>query len=149
MFMAMIAVFGVIIAISMFSSPDGFKSLGTQWGPGESVFRELGADIRNSRVFVTASLIGVLSLALIVINLPFMVDVERIGRHVRRSAITSALSLWLYLGLLFMFYLKTTPLEDASLPLGFALGLVAAAAIWLRLGGLYLHQERRRAAATS
>ncbi|GIV82409.1 MAG: hypothetical protein KatS3mg051_1763 [Anaerolineae bacterium] len=67
----------------------------------------------------------------------------------RRSAVSSALSLWLYLGLLFMLYLKTTPLEDASVPLGFALGLAAAAALWLRLGGLYLHQGRHRAAATS
>jgi hypothetical protein len=53
------------------------------------------------------------------------------------------------LGLLFMLYLKTTPADKAAVPLGFALGLVAAAALWLRLGGLYLHQERHRAPATS
>ncbi|GAB4414297.1 MAG: hypothetical protein Kow00106_09370 [Anaerolineae bacterium] len=149
MFMAMIAVFGVIIAISMFSSPDGFKNLGTDWEPGLNAFRALGTDEENSSVFVTATLIALLSLALIAINLPFMTDVERIGRRVRYSAVSSALSLWLYLGLLFMLYLKTTPLEDASVPLGFALGLAAAAALWLRLGGLYLHQGRHRAVATS
>ena len=129
MFLAMLAVLGIIISLSMFSAPGGFK------GPGQ--------------VFVRAGAIGLVSLLLIVVNLPFMLHVERIGRHVRYSAAASILSLWLYLGLLLMLYLETGALSRASLPLGFALGLLAGVAIWLRLGGHYLFRNQRRAAAAA
>jgi len=129
MFLAMLAVFGIVISLSMFSAPDGFQ------GP--------------SRAFPRGAAIGVISLALIGINLPFMLDVERIGRRSQLSAGVSALSLWLYLGLLFMLYLKTTSLTGAALPLGFVVGLALGIAVWLVLGGQYLWQYHRRQLAAA
>jgi ABC-type uncharacterized transport system permease subunit len=129
MFLAMLAVFGVVISVSMFSAPNGFH------GPGKA--------------FPRGAAIGIISVALIVINLPFMLDVERIGRKIWFSAGASALSLWLYLGLLFMLFLKTTTLTSVSLPLGFVVGLVAGIALWLQLGGRYLRQSQRRQLAAA
>ena len=125
MFLAMVAVFGVIISLSMFAAPNGFD------GP-ETAF-PLGAAM------------GAFSLALIGINLPFMLHVERIGRQSLASAAASSLTLWLYLGLLFGLYLRTTALKDQSIVLGIVLGLVAGIALWLLLGGQYLLRHRRRA----
>jgi len=88
---------------------------------------------------------GAFSLALIGINLPFMLHVERIGRQSLASAAASSLTLWLYLGLLFGLYLRTTALKDQSIVLGIVLGLVAGIALWLLLGGQYLLRHRRRA----
>ena len=62
MFMAMLAVGGVLIAVSMFSAPDGFK--------GPETAYPLGA------------IIGGASILLILLNLPPMVKVERIGDRV-------------------------------------------------------------------
>ncbi len=129
MFLAMVAVLGIIISLSMFSAPQGFK------GAGDAL--------------VLAVMVGLVSLLLIVINLPFTLQVERIGRHVHYSAAASILSLWLYLGLLLMLYLETSALSNASLPLGFALGLLAGVVIWLRLGGRYLFRNHRRAAVAA
>jgi ABC-type uncharacterized transport system permease subunit len=129
MFLAMLAVFGVVISVSMFSAPNGFH----------------GA----TKAFPRGAAIGLASLALIVINLPFMLDVERIGRRVWLSAGASALSLWLYLGLLFMLFLKTTALTGVSLPLGFVAGLALGTALWLSLGGQYLRQNQRRQPAVA
>jgi ABC-type uncharacterized transport system permease subunit len=127
MFMAMLAVFGLIACVSMFSAPDGFKRVSEGWNE---------MDVRQY-----ATLIGVISLVLIGINLPFMLKVERIGHAVLYSAAASILSLWLYLGLLFMLFFMTTPLENDALA-GFVIGIVASAAIWLALGGQYLLQNR-------
>jgi hypothetical protein len=131
MFMAMMSVIGVIVAISMFSAPKGFSSLGSDWG--------------NSEVFLAGALIAAGSLVLIGINLPFMLDVERIGHQKLFSAGASILSMWLYLGLLLMLFLRTIGAGSADAPLGFALGLVFGALIWMVLGGQYLlrngHQE--------
>ncbi len=126
MFMAMLAVFGIIISIGMFAAPDGFK------GP--------------ERAYPLATIIGAISLLLIVLNLPFMLKVERIGAHVARAAAVAILSLWVYLGILFDLMLYTTTLKDLALILGFGAGLVAAAAIWLALGGYYLLTGHRRRA---
>lgn len=129
MFMAMLAVFGLIICVSMFATPDGFE------GPEKALPRGAG--------------IGLVSLALILINLPFMLDVERIGRKVWHSAGASVVSLWLYLGMLFTLFLETTALDDASIVAGFVGGLVAAVVIWLTLGGQYLRQHQRRSPAAA
>jgi ABC-type uncharacterized transport system permease subunit len=130
MFMAMLAVFGLIACVSMFSAPDGFKRVSEGWNE---------MDVRQY-----ATLIGVISLVLIGINLPFMLKVERIGHAVLYSAAASILSLWLYLGLLFMLFFMTTPLENDAAIAGFVVGIVASAAIWLALGGQYLLQNRRQ-----
>lgn len=125
MFMAMLAVTGLIITISMFSVPKGFRGLVSGW--------------TNSDVFGYATLIGVVSLGLILINLPFMLDVERIGRKAWLSAATAILSLWLYLGLLFMLAFRTnSDLKSSSGIWGFAVGLILGVASWLWLGGYYL-----------
>ncbi len=94
----------------------------------------------------TAALIGLLSLVLIGINLPFMLDVERIGRKVLYSAAASILSLWLYLGLLFMLFFMTTALENDAWLAGYSAGTIASVLIWLALGGQYLLQNQRQQA---
>jgi ABC-type uncharacterized transport system permease subunit len=128
MFLAMLAVFGIIIAISMFSAPDGFK------GPEKAY--PFGAGV------------GVVSLLLIVINLPFMLDVERIGRQVLSSGAASILSLWLYFTILFGLFFRTTPpLDDQATVLGIVAGLVAGVGIWLLLGGQYLLRNQHQAPA--
>ena len=132
MFLAMLALFGVIISISMFSAPDGFRGAGETLSLGE--------------VFTVAGIMALVSLLLIGINLPFMIQVERIGRHVLFSAGASVLSLWLYLGIFFMLYLKTTSLDKQSMPAGFAIGLVFAVIIWLLSGGSYLATKGRQPA---
>lgn len=130
MFMAMVAVLGVIVCISMYSAPDGFKGMIKGWNE---------MDVR-----LYGGAIGLISLALIVINLPFMLDVERIGRRIWLSAGASALSLWVYLGLLFILFLRTTALTDVSLLLGSVVGLALGIALWLLLGGQYLRQNHHR-----
>jgi general nucleoside transport system permease protein len=125
MFMAMLAVGGLIITISMASAPKGFRSLGTDW--------------ENSDVFRYALGIGAVSLALIGINLPFMLDVERIGRRTIFSAAAAGASLWLYLGMLLLLAFRTNDtLRDNADTLGLAAGLVLGLALWLALGGYYL-----------
>lgn len=124
MFMAMLAVFGVIVAISMFSAPNGFK------GPDTA--------------FPLGAIIGGVSLLLIVLNLPFMLRVERIGERVVQAAAVAVFSLWVYLGILFYLMLYPTSLQDSALPVGFGIGLAAAAAIWLALGGYYLLTGHRQ-----
>lgn len=132
MFLAMLAVGGLIITISMAAAPKGFRSLGTDW--------------ENSDVFLYAAGIGAISLALIGINLPFMLDVERIGRRTMLSAAAAGASLWLYLGLLFMLAFRTnSALEDNATLSGFVVGLVLGVASWLALGGYYLLFGRRAA----
>ena len=130
MFMAMVAVFGVLVGVSMFSAPKGFTSLGTDWG--------------TSDVFLYGAFITAGSLFLIGVNLPFMLDVERIGKYPIASAGAMAISLWLYLGLLFMLFFETTSLSDHAVLLGFLTGLVFACVIWMALGGLHLLQRNHR-----
>ncbi len=125
MFLAMLAVAGLIITISMASVPKGFRGLDPEW--------------TNSDVFLYATGIGIVSLVLIAINLPFMLDVERIGRKKWLSVVAAGLSLWLYLGLLFMLAFRTNSnLENNATVLGFAVGLFLGVASWLGLGGYYL-----------
>lgn len=130
MLLAMLATFGVIVAVSMVAAPNGFVGLVAGW--------------EDADVFTYAAGVGALALALVVANVPFMLRVERIGRGPWWSAASSVLSLWLYLGLLFMLFLETTAADDYAPPGGFALGLGVSSAIWLALGGRYL---LRRASA--
>ena len=135
MFMAMLAVFGLIACVSMFSAPNGFKSVSKGWTL---------ADVR-----LYGGLIGLLSLVLIGINLPFMLKVERIGRAVLYSAAVAILSLWLYLGLLFMLFFLTTALDKNAAVVGFVAGIAGSVAIWLVLGGRYLLQNHHQPAAAA
>ncbi len=135
MFMAMIAVLGVIICISMYCAPDGFKGMIKGW------------DEMDVRIYGGG--IGLLSLVVILANLPFMLDVERIGRKLWFSAVASVLALWIYLGLLVMLFLQTTSIDNIAIPLGMALGLVAAAVTWTEFGGRYLLRSQRQAVAVS
>jgi len=129
MFLAMLAVIGIIVAISMFSAPDGFR------GANEA--------LSVSDVVERASVIATVSLILIGINLPFMLRVELIGHRAFLSATAAILSLWLYLGLLFMLFFLTTSPDNTAAILGFGVGLVAGAGLWMLLGGWYLAQSRR------
>lgn len=95
MFMAMLAVGGVIIAISMYSAPDGFKGV--------------------ENAYPDANLIALISLLLILINLPFTLQVESIGVRVYFSGLVSLGSLWLYLGLFFSLGFMTLGPGDMQL----------------------------------
>jgi simple sugar transport system permease protein len=136
MFMAMMAVIGLIVCVSMFSAPDGFKDVSKGWNEMDVRFYGM--------------IIGLGSLFLIGINLPFMLNVERIGHRVWQSAAACVVSLWLYLGLLLMLFFKTTALENTSALAGFIAGLIVGGALWLVLGGQYLinHQRRQVPAAS-
>jgi len=135
MFMAMLALFGVIIAISMYSAPDGFEGLHPAWDTGD--------------IYLWGAVVGVVSLVLIVINLPFMLDVERIGRRVSYSGGVAIVSLWLYLGLFFLLFFETTTLRDSASVLGFIMGLGAGVVLWFVLGGRYLLQNGSKVPATA
>ncbi len=131
MFVAMIAIIGIISAVSMFSAPAGFKTTDPSLSRTDIYYRGIG--------------VGVLALVLIGINLPFMLKVERIGHQVLFSGIAAILTLWLYLGIMLSLGFSTTSVDKGALPLGFALGLVAAAAIWWTMGGGHLLMMRRQA----
>jgi ABC-type branched-subunit amino acid transport system permease subunit len=129
MFLAMLAVMGIIISVAMFSAPDGFQ------GPDQA--------------FPRGALIGLASLALIGINLPFITQVERIGKIPQRSGAASVITMWIYLGIFFMLLLlsideqpvgsSTLDLSNALIVvLGLILGAITGAAIWFVLGGRYL-----------
>jgi hypothetical protein len=118
--------------VSMYSAPDGFKSVSKGW------------DEMDVRLY--GGLIGLGSLVLIGINLPFMLKVERIGHAVYYSAAAAILSLWLYMGLLFMLFFMTTALENDAGLAGFVAGIAASVLIWLVLGGQYLLQNQRQQA---
>ncbi len=124
MLLAMLAVFGLIITASMLSAPDGFEGWKT--------------------AYPRAAVIGVVSLILILVNLPFMLNVERIGQQVWTSATISVLSLWLYLGLLFVLFYRTTALKNSAVPAGIVTGIAMGAALWVVLGGRYLSQHQRK-----
>jgi len=64
-----------------------------------------------------------------------MLNVERIGHAVLYSAAASILSLWVYLGLLFMLFFMTTALENDAALAGFVAGIAPAwSSGWCRAG---------------
>ncbi len=105
--MAMIAVIGIIITISLFSAPDGFG--------GAAVAYPIGA------------IIGIASALLIVINIPFISRVERLTAQGMWSAAASTLSLTVYFGLFLSLFFDTIP--------AVLIAVVLAFAVWLVLGG--------------
>ena len=142
--MAMFAVFGILVSLSMFSAPHGFK------GANEAM--------SNAYIFWRAAGIGLIALALIIINLPFILQVERIGKwDWWKSAGIVIASLWVYLGLFFMLFLISlrsqewaADLSDGALVAGgLAVGLAASVATWLLLDGPYLARTRHYAPAAA
>lgn len=131
MFLAVLAVIGIIIAVSMYAAPDGFAK-DTKDATGTII------ETRVEIVYPVANIISLASLVLILINLPFMLKVERIGHRVLYGALAALVTLWLYLGMLFMLFFETTELRDSSIVLGVVVGLLASVAGWLNMGGLYL-----------
>ncbi len=105
--MAMIAVIGIIISISIFSAPDGFG------GP--------------EMAFPIGVIIGLASVAMIVINIPFISRVEQLTARGTMSAAVSAFSLTVYFGLFLSLFFDTIPAVLVALVLAFT--------VWLVLGG--------------
>ena len=113
MLLAMFAVIGVIISISIFSAPNGFG------GTETAVPRGLG--------------IGIISLILVGISLPFIINIERIGEQTLFSGGVTTISLTVLVGLfLFLFFPPLIALIG---------GLLLGLAIWAVLGGWYLTQN--------
>ncbi len=105
-----IAVIGAFVAVAVFVTPNGFG----------------GPEVANQ----LALMLGFVSAALIVLNLPFLRKVENISSKVLRSSVAATLSLGIYLGLfLSLFFAPVT-----SIAIGLVLGFTA----WAILGGLQL-----------
>lgn len=116
--MAMLAVIGVIIAISLFVAPNGFGGM--------------------EQAYPLALVIAVVSIALISANIPFLTRVERISAQIRFSGLVSVIALGVYLGLFFSLLMQ----PSVAFPLAVVLGL----AIWAALGGWRLFGMARQSA---
>jgi simple sugar transport system permease protein len=114
--LAMIGIIGIIITISMLSAPKGFGAAET--------------------AIPLALIIGGGSLALIGVNLPFILRVERIPTNGVFSLGAATVSLGVYLGLFLTLFFDPLP----ALIIALALGL----AVWLILGGWRLLRRGER-----
>ncbi|MDX2159824.1 MAG: ABC transporter permease [bacterium] len=120
--LAMIAVIGIIITISLWSAPNGF-------GGPETAF-PLGLGI------------GLASALLIAINLPFLIRVQRITHQAVYSAAAAGLSMAVYFGLFLALFFDSIP--------ALVFGLLIAVFVWLILGGWrLLGSTTRQTAAVS
>lgn len=110
MLLMMVAVIGVVTGASILAAPNGFG----------------GAD----GAVLMGMLIGVLSIALFLISLPFVRDIFKIQQRWKASAAVTVLSLGIYLTLFLALFFEPI--------LALGIGLIAAAAIWLVIGGRVL-----------
>lgn len=110
---AMVAVIGIIITISLMAAPNGFG--------GETT------------AYPLALVIGLASLVLIGINLPFIRRAESIPRRIWLSAAATALSLGAYLALFLSLLMAMLPAVVA--------GLVLSLLVWTLLGGWNLTRQ--------
>ena len=110
MLLMMVAVIGVVTGVSILAAPNGFG----------------GAEGAIS----VGLLIGALSIALFVISLPFVTDIFRIQERWQASAAVTVVSLGIYLTLFLALFFEPI--------LALVIGLVAAGAIWLTIGGRVL-----------
>ncbi len=110
MLMMMVAVIGVVTSGSILAAPNGF-------GGAEGVLP-------------FGLLIGAASIALFVISLPFVTDIFRIQKRWAASAAVTVVSLGIYLTLFLALFFEPI--------LALVIGLVAAGAIWLIIGGRVL-----------
>ncbi|MFO7320230.1 MAG: ABC transporter permease [Chloroflexota bacterium] len=121
-FLAMIAVIGLIVSANLLAAPNAFG----------------GPDSANP----LAAGIGVISIILIAASAPFIARVERTASHALLSAAVSTLSLAVYLGLFLALFFEVG--------VALAIGAILGAAVWLVLGGRRLIQrDQRLAPATS
>ena len=110
MLMAMVAVIGVVTSASILAAPNGF-------GGAEGAV-PLGV------------LIGILSIVLFVISLPFVTDIFRIQKRWQASALVTVVSLGIYLTLFLALFFDPI--------LALVIGLVASGVVWLVIGGRVL-----------
>lgn len=110
MLLMMVAVIGVVTSGSMLAAPNGFGGAETAMPAG--------------------LLIGVASVLLFVIGLPFVRDIFSIQRRWTASALVTILSLGIYLTLFLALFFE--------LPLALVIGLVLSALVWFMIGGRVL-----------
>ena len=110
MLLMMVAVIGVVTGASILAAPNGFG----------------GAD----GAAPAGLLIGALSIALFLISLPFVRDIFKIQQRWQASAVVTVVSLGIYLTLFLALFFEPA--------LALLIGLVAAGAIWLMIGGRVL-----------
>ena len=109
MLLMVVAVIGVITGVSMLSAPRGF-------GGGDAS--------------IIGLLIGIASIGLILISMPFVTDIFRIQKRWPASALVTILSLGIYATLFMALFLE--PL------LGLVIAFVASAVVWYMIGGRVL-----------
>lgn len=107
---AMVAIIGIIITVSVIAAPNGFG----------------GPDVANP----LGLMIGVASVVLIGMNLPFVRRVETIPQRIWLSAIATVLSLGAYLTLFLALLMEV--------PVALIAGVILSAVVWLAFGGLNL-----------
>ncbi|MCY4072271.1 MAG: ABC transporter permease [Chloroflexi bacterium] len=110
MLLMMVAVIGVVTGVSILAAPNGFG----------------GAD----GAIPIGLLIGALSIALFLISLPFVRDIFKIQQRWKASLAVTIVSLGIYLTLLLALFFEPI--------LALVIGLLAAGAIWLIIGGRVL-----------
>ncbi len=110
MLMAMVAVIGLVTSASILAAPNGF-------GGAEGAV-PLGV------------LIGIISIVLFVISLPFVTDIFRIQKRWQASALVTVISLGIYLTLFLALFFAPI--------LALVIGLVASSVVWLMIGGRVL-----------
>lgn len=113
--LVMVAVIGAIISVSMLTMPHGFQ------GP--------------EKAYPAGVTVGLISIALIAANVPFIVDVERISQYILFSGLVSVLSLGAYFGLFLAIFV--------AVPVAVIGGAITALVLWLVSGGWYLALQPR------
>ncbi len=111
MLLMMVAVIGVVTGASILAAPNGFG----------------GADGAAPMIGL---LIGALSIALFLISLPFVRDIFKIQARWKASLAVTVVSLGIYLTLFLALFFEPI--------LALVIGLIAAGAIWLIIGGRVL-----------
>jgi hypothetical protein len=108
--LAMVAVIGIIVAVSLVTAPAGFG--------GDSVAHPL------------ALVVAAVSVVLIVLNAPFIRRVEDIAARIRLSLVAVVVSLTVYGGLFLLLFTSLVP--------ALVLAAVVGGLVWAALGGLPL-----------
>ncbi|MDL1899244.1 ABC transporter permease [Anaerolineae bacterium CFX9] len=119
--MTMIAIIGIVLAISLFAGPNAFGGV--------------------SNAYPIAIVIAVVSIALVAMGVPFIMQVERISARATFSLGVSTISLGVYLSLFLSLFFPA--------PAAVALGVALGAAVWFALGGWRLLRGSRPAIATA
>jgi len=114
MLLIMAAVIGLLTSGSILAAPNGFG----------------GADTAVPIGLV----IGIISMILFAVSLPFVTDILRIHKQASISAIVTTISLGIYLTLLFTLFFEVV--------IALVIGLVLSAIIWLVIGGRHVITKR-------